>query len=273
MGVPLRRDQGRGRPPGAPVKHPVLHAPGQAPWKEWDLRGQKRGDTWTGWTETAYAGDLALVETVLAVDTRFPLETDRRGDRRPSGYDLVPVGYNELLEQHPNMPPRYGRVEVRPNIVRWQNRHGGCVAWGSHHEQSFRAALSGHPERPDVKDAEDRALRLLCEFLTPGQRLELMLTGSFLVNSKTIKDKRGDPLAYRVNYLNGVTIGRLIPGRRRDGSRGYWLRVHATACYHGQVWLPGYDVMLSTKLLLDNEEEFLREANVSLYKKPLTIEF
>jgi hypothetical protein len=150
---------------------------------------------------------------------------------------LVPVCHSE-----------HARWEYRPLIYRL-HMEGYWEAQGSQIELAWRRGLSdlmhwmyagredGEPE-PGLATSEavDRADRLLLRHLNAQQRIELASTGKFRVRGASGK-------LYEIERGNGFALVSPWTGAK-------WV----SFCLHPEEWVPHDDVMLATKLLLEDEE-------------------
>lgn len=85
--------------------------------------------------------------------------------------------------------------------------------------------------------ARDRARKLLVEWLSPQQRIDLARDGHFYVAGELNR-------LYEIQLGNGAAIVDPVTRERR-----------VTVCYHPETWLPDEDVALATKLLIEQGVE------------------
>lgn len=156
---------------------------------------------------------------VIAPDGLVPVSHDpgARWEYRPNLYRLHMDGYWERQGSQAELQARRGLAD----LMRWM--------YGGEEE--------GEPE-PGLAliEADERARVLLRKHLTALQRIELDVGGSFRMRGASGK-------MYRVERGNGFQLISPWTGK-----------VWCSFCLHPEEWLPHDDVMLATKLMLEDEE-------------------
>lgn len=168
-------------------------------------------------------------------------------------------GWASRLGSQEELSWRQGLVEATVKVMEDRdelaNLAAQCHAEGLDLDESMRRGIDlireqkARPSGLAIFAANEKAGRLLLEHLAPLQRVDLELTGTFLV--------RGTVNAlYRVRLGNGCEV--LSPETHRP---------FLSMCIHPETWLPDADVALATKLLIesgpDGENELLAGARVT----------